>query len=503
MISWYRWAQIKIAGTREDFLRGQHIPEEIITFITQQPEHLANIYTSILAQKPQTTIAELQAIPIKDNNTQQQEQVRRVIDYYSRKLGEGGGGIFESPQFNNWLIKQMAKTARRLFLETGSVEPLLAPLSYFTEEKTLLTGMLISLRDWYNGMLDENKYFDINSYSIEQAIAASDRWHAYMAGRGQLMAYGPIKPHNIVFTYGKDHPGWTIQLVNTKHDLEVEGNLMDHCVGGYWKQVREGKSVIYSLRDAQNHPHVTLEVINGNQVVQIMAMHDREPDDEIKEILSQWLITTNFKWIRGDELFEDLRYEEDRYKATYIHEQIYNPDKYGLKPDILSIDTDTLYNDVLASLTHNNRENWYRRDMRDIGPVIAKLAVEQDILRLHDLLNYLQISPQMIDYAQLATRSLMQENDNHWDEFFENESLYNYYPIEEDYETKEDYEQAMQEYEEQENYNAKEVLNYLPYGLGASIVRTISELTATPEYQQLLAKVHSNINIQEKIPSKI
>jgi hypothetical protein len=41
--------------------------------------------------------------------------------------------------------------------------------------------------------------------------------------------------------------------------LKYEGDTMGHCVGGYCDDVRDGKSNIFSLRDAKGEPHVTIE----------------------------------------------------------------------------------------------------------------------------------------------------------------------------------------------------------------------------------------------------
>lgn len=42
--------------------------------------------------------------------------------------------------------------------------------------------------------------------------------------------------------------------------LKYEGDTMGHCVGGYCDDVYEGRSRIYSLRDAKGEPHVTVEI---------------------------------------------------------------------------------------------------------------------------------------------------------------------------------------------------------------------------------------------------
>lgn len=46
--------------------------------------------------------------------------------------------------------------------------------------------------------------------------------------------------------------------------LKYEGDTMGHCVGGYCPDVMEGRSRIYSLRDAKGEPHVTVEVQKPN-----------------------------------------------------------------------------------------------------------------------------------------------------------------------------------------------------------------------------------------------
>jgi PcfJ-like protein len=46
--------------------------------------------------------------------------------------------------------------------------------------------------------------------------------------------------------------------------LNAEGSAMGHCVGGYCDDVASRGTEIYSLRDKNNNPHVTVEVTPGN-----------------------------------------------------------------------------------------------------------------------------------------------------------------------------------------------------------------------------------------------
>ena len=58
--------------------------------------------------------------------------------------------------------------------------------------------------------------------------------------------------------------------------LQYEGDTMGHCVGGYCPDVLEGKSRIYSLRDAKGQPHVTVEV-EPNQHLDYNKWYGEQP----------------------------------------------------------------------------------------------------------------------------------------------------------------------------------------------------------------------------------
>lgn len=53
--------------------------------------------------------------------------------------------------------------------------------------------------------------------------------------------------------------GWTVQELRGRAELEAEGKLLSHCVGSYCDAVDEGRSVIYSLRDPDGVPYITME----------------------------------------------------------------------------------------------------------------------------------------------------------------------------------------------------------------------------------------------------
>ena len=100
--------------------------------------------------------------------------------------------------------------------------------------------------------------------------------------------------------------------------LKYEGDKMGHCVGGYCPDVMEGRSRIFSLRDAKGEPHVTIETQRGLSPIQDLP-YDQIPGDlqsayqnyTVSPIRETSHITTGFPgWLRKNDpdLFE--RYSE-------------------------------------------------------------------------------------------------------------------------------------------------------------------------------------------------
>jgi hypothetical protein len=81
---------------------------------------------------------------------------------------------------------------------------------------------------------------------------------------GYFGAYGP---DGQPIAWGPTEEGMRRKAIETplQQALDYEGNTMGHCVGGYCPDVMEGRSRIFSLRDAKGEPHVTIETRPGDQ----------------------------------------------------------------------------------------------------------------------------------------------------------------------------------------------------------------------------------------------
>lgn len=70
--------------------------------------------------------------------------------------------------------------------------------------------------------------------------------------------------------------------------LKYEGDVMGHCVGGYCDDVLQGRSNIYSLRDAKGEPHVTIETAPSSRLYSdvVRAVGDKQASEWLDEGIS-------------------------------------------------------------------------------------------------------------------------------------------------------------------------------------------------------------------------
>jgi hypothetical protein len=104
--------------------------------------------------------------------------------------------------------------------------------------------------------------------------------------------------------------GWTIKYLGAQ-DLAREGELMGHCVGGYCGQVSSGQTMIYSLRDKKNEPHVTIEIEPATyepndvyRVIQVQGKGNSTPDPHYDNMVKEFFNEYGNSLIYGPELVD-------------------------------------------------------------------------------------------------------------------------------------------------------------------------------------------------------
>jgi len=156
-------------------------------------------------------------------------------------------------------LNRLTKQIRRAKTPATEEQALLA----FSDVTGQLTDRGTAIAQWA-----KKNRVDLGHLSAEEVLAAVEDFEVDV---------GPVPQGPVVFDFGD---GWTVQELPPEA-LEVEGEVMQHCVGTYCEQVRAGKTVIYSLRDPQGQPHVTMEVRKG-RFQQIYGKQNQPPKDEYK-----------------------------------------------------------------------------------------------------------------------------------------------------------------------------------------------------------------------------
>ena len=122
------------------------------------------------------------------------------------------------------------------------------------EELQIHNNDIRYISDYLNGSQEFPE--DLWEKSLNGMYDLAVQWHDTLKFKEDPT--GDYENKDVVYKFDN---GYTIVDVNTENDLDVEGDKMGHCVGSYCDDVASGDTVIYSLRDARNEPHATIEVV--------------------------------------------------------------------------------------------------------------------------------------------------------------------------------------------------------------------------------------------------
>lgn len=91
-------------------------------------------------------------------------------------------------------------------------------------------------------------------------VPHTDPQYPFAAVNGAGERYGIGETAEAALEHARHPDGGDYPNAELAAGLNAEGKAMGHCVGGYCDQVASDGTQIYSLRDAKNNPHVTVEV---------------------------------------------------------------------------------------------------------------------------------------------------------------------------------------------------------------------------------------------------
>jgi len=335
---------IKIAGL-EDILSNLGVSSDIINFIHSLPNNKKGLVISLIKKNPQITLEEIK------NKLKSQKEINPYLPdeiQMAKKFPE---------KARKWILVWFKKLRNsRLDLNISQLSLIPDYMNFYNQ-----------LHDWtatneLTDFLRFNPNIDISNHTPEKVKELVDEAHEtddegyteYLPTDPSLIMYGP-KWKN------PEWNGWTIQEIKTSHDLKVESYFMSDgghfCVGNdyYCQNVPSGNIRIFSLRDPQNKPHVTIESTPSmNEFEQIQGKANSEPKDIYKKMIKEWIIHLKSQ---GIEVWgEEPEYDNNEDLLETLNQKS-KQDEYGR---YTNIDWDQYDWHDLIDLLIKNQEYMYR-----------------------------------------------------------------------------------------------------------------------------------------------
>jgi hypothetical protein len=166
---------------------------------------------------------------------------------------------------------------------------------------------LETIADWFNTWkADDPALGRIDRVNFPEARQQARAWRDEINKNPWLH----IKDKPRVYKEYDDGSGLKWVILSTDMHMKREGELMHHCVGGsgYTHAMKQGTSEFYSLRDAKNEPHCTVEVRvqNGQRhVMQAKGKQNAKAIAKYQPYLRD-LVTQPGWHLKGDQSYVDL-----------------------------------------------------------------------------------------------------------------------------------------------------------------------------------------------------
>lgn len=239
-------------------------------------------------------------------------------------------------------------------------------------------GLLSHWSDWLSDKKTPTRRgVDIMQLSVDDMLGKIGEWDEELEERMKNAPADLADDGQVLYRYPN---GWTMRDL-LPEECRGEGDAMGHCVGGYSEEVRRGDKKILSLRDPQNRPHATLEVLPNGSIVQIQGKQNAHPKGEYRKMIREFIENAfkdkmgvepgSGKEIRDWEDFISPEYDEygyyggdDEFAPSWdegYHDYHpagrsgydYSPVHYGIDPSSMPID----YESVLRS-SYDRDSEW-------------------------------------------------------------------------------------------------------------------------------------------------
>lgn len=130
---------------------------------------------------------------------------------------------------------------------------------------------------------------DIFSLSFNEAYKLSDEWHKNIQTTGKYKIFKDDKDDERIVYVTKDNKFFFMVLKPS--ELDIEGDIMRNCVGTYKHKLIREQSLIISMRDMKNQPHVTIEIdIKTSTVTQVRGKANQNPTKEYMKAITEFAL---------------------------------------------------------------------------------------------------------------------------------------------------------------------------------------------------------------------
>ena len=129
---------------------------------------------------------------------------------------------------------------------------------------------------------------NISSMSFEQAHVLSQEWHDTMKFDESIKNKEKEEDDKILY---RCRDGIHYFVLLEPEDLMIEGEIMRNCIGSYTDKVKNGRSLIVSLRDDKNESHVTIEIdTHTGMAIQTKGKANNEPSPKYLKLITEFAI---------------------------------------------------------------------------------------------------------------------------------------------------------------------------------------------------------------------
>ncbi len=146
--------------------------------------------------------------------------------------------------------------------------------------------------DYLRHLRQQNKKFE--RMSVDEADKQQKEWHESLINQSN----SNLEEDGIstVMTFPD---GYQWVSVFGENSLTREGEIMKHCVGSYYEEVKNEGTQIFSLRDPDNDPHVTIEYqSDANGIAQIKGSSNKQVSEKYRKYCIDFICRKQYDYIK-------------------------------------------------------------------------------------------------------------------------------------------------------------------------------------------------------------